>query len=142
VFASARRGRDLREVKGFVHSACRRDDRDLVTDRPGRTRTGLAERAVTAMSPHTDPKQVEAERFTADLATTLRRARECKEFEGLVLVAPPRFLGLLRAELDEQTRQTVVACQHKDLTLVEPRDLAPHLSDVFDAAAQKANRLL
>jgi protein required for attachment to host cells len=138
VFASAGRGRDLSEVQGFVHPAGRLDDRDLVSDRPGRTRTGLAGRAVTAMSPHTDPKRVEAERFAAGLATSLGRARERKEFEGLVLVAPPRFLGLLRDRLDGQTRQTVLACQHKDLTLVEARDLAPHLSAALDAAVRTA----
>jgi protein required for attachment to host cells len=140
LFASAGRGREVKEVKGFVHPAARQEDGDLVTDRPGRARAGLAGRAVTALSPHSDPKEIEAERFAAELAGSLGRARERKEFEGLMLVAPPHFLGLLRAHLDEQTRQTVLASAHKDLTLVAPCELAPHLSEVFAAAARTGSR--
>src|SRR5688572_5818972 len=117
VFASAGRGRDLTEVRGFVHPAGRQGDREILTDRAGRVRTGLAGRAVTALSPHTDPKEVEAERFAAELARVLDHAREREEFNALALIAPPHFLGLLRDRLDEQTRQRVVASEHKDLTL-------------------------
>jgi protein required for attachment to host cells len=96
----------------------------------------MAGQAVTAMPPHTDPKQVEADDFAAALAKGLRHAHDRGEFELLALVAAPRFLGLLRGDLDEQTRRCVVACEHKDLTLVHTHDLPAHLSDVLDAATR------
>jgi protein required for attachment to host cells len=136
VFTAPCTGGPLLETEGFVHPKSRLKGADIMTDRPGRVRTGLGGKSATAMPPQTDPKDVAAADFAAELVRVLERAREQGEFELLALVAPPRFLGLVRAGLDEQTRRRVVACLPKELTLLAALELPPHLSEVFDAAAR------
>jgi protein required for attachment to host cells len=96
-------------------------------------RTGLRGRGLTALPPHTAPKEIDADRFAVEVAHALRVGRERGEYDFLALVAPPRFLGLVRDKLDTQVRRRLVACVDKELTLAQPRELSPHLSDVFDA---------
>ena len=94
----------LLEIEGLLHSKGRLAARALVSDRPGRVRTGRGP-AVTAMSRHTNPKAVEAGTLAAELAHALRRACDRGEVESLAIVAPPQFLGLIRERLDPQTRK-------------------------------------
>ena len=136
VFSASCTGGPLLEVEGFVHPKSRLKDADIMSDRPGRVRTGLGGRSATAMPPHTDPKDVTAADFAAELVRVLERAREQGEFDLLALVAPPRFLGLVRAGLDEHTCERVVSWVDKELTLVNAQELPAHLTGVFDAAAR------
>jgi protein required for attachment to host cells len=136
VFSRSAKGAALHEVEGFVHPKGRMRDADLVTDRPGRVRTGLRGESVTTMSPHNDPKTVEAGRFAAELARSLRTALDKSEFDLLALVAPPKFLGLLRGELDEGLRRRVVASSTKDLILTRTDQLPAHLFEVLGQAGQ------
>jgi len=53
------------------------------------------------------------------------------EFQRLVLVAPPRFLGLLRSSLDTPTQQLVVGSLDKDLAKVKEADLIGHVGEVI-----------
>lgn len=136
VFSARCTGGPLLEVEGFVHPKSRLKGADIMTDRPGRVRTGLGGRSVTAMPPHTDPKDVAAADFAVELVQVLGRAREQGEFDLLALVAAPRFLGLVRTGLGEQTRKRVVSWVAKDLTLLNAQELPAHLTGVFDAAAR------
>ena len=56
--------------------------------------------------------------FARELAARLRQARVANTFERLVLVAPPKFLGLLRAQLDDPTSARVVGSLDKDLAAI------------------------
>jgi protein required for attachment to host cells len=139
VFALSGRGVPLLEVAGFVHPASRLNNRAMLSDRPGRVRNGLGGKSATAMPRHLDPKEAAAETFVAELVQMLQLARERGEFELLALVAPPRFLGLLRARLDRQTLERVVATVNKELTRLEPQALRTHLAEVLEAAARAEN---
>jgi protein required for attachment to host cells len=55
------------------------------------------------------------------------KGRTLHAFGKLVLVAEPRFLGMLRAALDPHTAALVVKTVHKDLPGVSEKDLASHL---------------
>jgi len=48
-----------------------------------------------------------------------------------VLVAPPRFLGLLRSSLDGPTAQLVMASLDKDLAASKKSELVERLSEVL-----------
>ncbi len=67
------------------------------------------------MEPTTDPKQREAQVFAADIARYIERGRHQGDFEALVLIAPPRFLGRLRAELTRPARDTLAGELDKNL---------------------------
>ena len=136
IFASCGNGSELREVEDFIDPRGRLKDGEVMADRPGRVRSAAGSHEVAALPPHSDQKVVEARRFAAELAGVLRAAHRRGTFDRLAIVAPPRFLGLMRESLDEQTGQRLVACVHKELTLLGPRDLPPHLAEVFDAATR------
>ena len=136
MFISSGNGSELREVEGFVHPRGRQRDGDVMADRPGRVRSTSGGPAVAALPPHANQKEVEAGRFATQLADVLRTAHQRGTFDQLAIVAPPRFLGLMRDSLDEQTTRRLVACVDKELTLLEPRSLPPHLAEVFTAASR------
>lgn len=89
---------------------------DLVTDHPGSQRQTGAVGMKAGLSPPTDPKEKEAIRFARTLAGRLRKGRTAREYDALVLVAPPHFLGILRGELDTETSDLIVKSQHHDYT--------------------------
>jgi protein required for attachment to host cells len=49
----------------------------------------------------------------------------------LVLVAPPRFLGLLRSSLDGPTAQLVMVSLDKDFAASKKSELVERLSEVI-----------
>ena len=46
-------------------------------------------------------------RFASAIVATLQAAREARRFQALVLVAAPRFLGVLHRHLDKSLQQCV-----------------------------------
>ena len=104
----------LQEVSDLSHPDSRLHDTELSSDLPGRTFDSQGQ-SRHAMEPATDPKQREAQVFAADIARYIERGRYQGDFEALVLVAPPRFLGRLRAELTRPARNTLAGELDKNL---------------------------
>ncbi len=104
--------------------------RDLKSDRPGRA-FGTAGSARHAMEPHHDYHVYEKHLFAKSMAKVLNEAALRKAFDRLILVAPPKTLGELRAELAEATSALVAGEINKDLTRTPDPDLPAHLSDVL-----------
>ena len=114
-------GRDEVALVGHLEDPLARlHDRDLVSDRPGRKfdRAPLTGGRRGATAHHAtggeaSPRKHEAESFARRIATELEHARQRGEFEGLIVMSGPGFLGLLRAALPESIH--VVAVVTKDL---------------------------
>lgn len=120
----------------MIHPRSRVKGSAILTSRPGRVRAGPDGRNVSAMSPHTEPKEVEAGRFAQSLSQLLRCGRHRGSFEQVAIAAPPHFLGLLRDQLDGRVRKCLVACLPKDYTLTPSQDLPPLLEGVRRAASR------
>jgi protein required for attachment to host cells len=88
--------------------------REQGTDRPGRRPggDGVSRSAVG----ETDFHQLAEQKFAAQIAADLYRMGHAQEFAALVVVAPPRMLGDLRAALHPEVTQRIVAEIPKDLT--------------------------
>ena len=82
--------------------------REQGTDRPGRTKDRFGQ-GRHAMEPRADWHRFEKARFAKDIARWLKGATNDNAFDRLVLIAPPQSLGDLRAELDKQTADRVIA---------------------------------
>jgi protein required for attachment to host cells len=97
--------------------------RDLVADKPGRAIDvgGLRRHA---MEPHTDPVRVAERDFFARIARDLSAAARAGRFDRLVLAAPARALGDLRAALPKTVAARVTAEIRKDLTKATPAEIA------------------
>ena len=112
---------DLDHPEGRLHAA------ELGTDRPGQVIDGHG-------TPHaTEPRQTAQEHETISFARTiahrLSAAGVARRFDALVLVAEPRFLGVLRAALDHGTQQRVRGEVRKRLIDATDADIAKHLID-------------
>jgi len=88
--------------------------REHGTDQPGRKHgaDGVSRSAIE----ETDWHQQAEERFAAAVADTLYQMEHAQEFQDLVVIAPPKMLGDLRAKLHREVADCVVAEVAKDLT--------------------------
>jgi protein required for attachment to host cells len=98
-------------------------DRDFNSDRPGRVapRTGGGT-IRSAIDGDRSPRDHEADLFARHVTRQLERAHRRGSFDKLVLMAPPAFLGMLRAALPKSLRGIVA--EEIDKALVhEPVDV-------------------
>jgi len=88
--------------------------REQGSDRPGRGHSpdGVSHSAIE----QTDWHQQAEQRFASVIADTLYRMEHAHQFDQLVMVAPPKMLGDLRARLHPEVAECVVAEVAKDLT--------------------------
>jgi protein required for attachment to host cells len=119
--------RALTELEDLVHPESRAADHDLVSDRGGRTFDSSRQGGRHAMEPQHTPKQVEIDNFARELAQRLDAARAKGEFDELILIAAPQFLGQLSAHLDEVTRRLVTRRIDKNLARHGLDDIADTL---------------
>lgn len=73
--------------------------------------------------------KVLARRFAREVADQLRRGALEKRYERLVVAAGPEFLGLLRDELDENTRAKITLELAKDLSKMRADKLRSFLPE-------------
>jgi protein required for attachment to host cells len=99
--------------------------RELGTDRPGRKpgADGVSRSAIE----QTDYHQQAETRFAADVAATLYEMEHAHEFDDLVVVAPPKMLGDLRAAMHPEVARLIVAEIPKDLVSQPLPEIARHI---------------
>jgi protein required for attachment to host cells len=103
-------------------------DRDLGSERPGRSYESFGSQR-HAIERENDPRQQEAVRFAKRISRRLDEARRKGEFDELIVVAGPPFLGLMRHEMSRPTRERVVHEIHKDLVHSPVESLRKHLPE-------------
>jgi protein required for attachment to host cells len=113
------RGRvgELTELHNLVHPEARLHERDLTSDRAGRTFES-ANDSRSAMEPQHTAKEHEAERFAAELAAEVERHCAEQGYRRLILVAPPRLLGYLRPRLGTRSREILAREIQKDYSAI------------------------
>jgi protein required for attachment to host cells len=111
VFESRGPGKGIDLVETIEHPEGRMRDRDIDSDRPGRSfRKDSGDPRRAAMSRKEGPHDRAVSNFARALTDKLQQARMENQYERLVLVAPPRLLGLLRSSLDGPTRWLTLKC--------------------------------
>lgn len=110
--------------------------REIEADRPGRTfdsggRGDAAAYGRHAYEPPTDPRRKQQTDFLKAVAELLEDAANKGSFDRLVLVAPPKALGDLRASLSKNVTRMVAEEIAKDLVNVPIHDLPERLRDVL-----------
>ncbi len=114
VFLSDGPDEPLKLVHDFEHPQSRAKGQDIYTDKP-------------RMEPYTLPKDQEAMIFAAEMAELLDLACSRNEYDQLIIVAPPNFLGSLRLKLTKQVQVRVVDEIAKDLVSLKPHELEARL---------------
>ena len=132
IFENGGPGKGLDLVQEIEHPEGRERNRDIDTDRPGRSfQSDGADPRRSSMSSEQSPHDRVVADFARDLTGKLEHARASNQYDRLVLVAPPRFLGLLRSSLDDATRKLVIGSLDKDLAKAKEDELAKQLGDVM-----------
>ena len=103
---------------------------ELGSDRPGRVHDRMGP-GRHAMAPRVDWHTQEKQVFLQAVAARLDRAAAEKAFDRLILVAPARALGELRAALGPAAAEQVAGELSKDLTKVPMHHLQGHLEDLI-----------
>jgi len=104
-----------------------RKDREIRTDAPGTAphSAGVAGRGVGAQGgghmsrpamEETDFHQQEEDRWVKEAADKLKERALRNDFDTLVIIAPPKALGVLRKELHKEVERRVVATFNKEMT--------------------------
>ena len=130
IFAADGPRKGLEEIAGLSQPAARLKEGDLVSDAPGRSFDSGGQ-GRHAMGNDSDHKHHEAESFAREIAGRIDAARKSRDFEQLILVAPPHFLGLLRRYLTPACAATVVATVNKNLVQHQLPDIRDHLPHTF-----------
>ena len=108
-------GTGLKPLAGAEYEADHRPSREIGTERPGRTHQSIGDGTRHALAPRVDWHEFEKHLFAKEMAALLDKACERRAYYSLVLVAPPRALGELRAALGKNALAKVTAELGKDL---------------------------
>ena len=124
VFKSARGLNKLAEIEDFIHSESRLTDKELMSDtsRISANRRG-------SLQPRTFPKDHEEQIFARQLGKHLKEIHSKEPYDELVLVASPRFLGMLRNELHASIANLVSYTIDKELIHSSKDQLLEHLKN-------------
>ncbi len=122
-------GRGFSELDEHLPKGPNLPAREIMADRPGRTFDSVG-KGRHGKEPPTDPREVEMRRFLSQVADRLNQAATQGSYDHLVLIAPPKALGLLRQELGGNAQGKLVAQLDKDLTKVALGDLPDHLQSL------------
>jgi protein required for attachment to host cells len=115
-------GTDMHLKRRLTDAAAHLRNQDLVSDKPGRVFDRAAPMSARrgAVSHHgtggeRSPRKHEALSFARAVVAELDKDRGAGEFDQLVLMAGPEFLGLLRESLPKTLEHLIAAEINKDL---------------------------
>ncbi|HAT31160.1 MAG TPA: host attachment protein [Janthinobacterium sp.] len=129
----------LRETETFINPGGRSDDKALRSDDKGRF-SGRGNHVNTA-EPAVDPVEHENEIFARDLAHYLDSARNAGRYGHLCLIAPPKFLGLIRGQLHKEVQKMISAELPKDISNLTVAQVEAYLREnIISALAPTAAR--
>ena len=127
-------GKGLRLAGRLTDAAAHLHNRDMLSDKPGRVfdhappssgrRGGVGHHSTGG---ERTPRKHEAESFARTITQELDRARREGEFDRLVVMAGPGFLGLLRLSLSKALKSTVAAEVDKDLVHQSDAAIIAHM---------------
>ena len=129
IFELSKKNAPLKELQGFANTASRSHEHNLTSDLPGRVNNST--HGSHKLSSHTSPKEHETVEFARTLGSHLDEALNRGEFDKLVIMSPPGFLGHLRKEMSYETSKHVVSEIDKNLVRHSTSDIQSHLPYSF-----------
>ena len=101
------------------------------TSRPGRTNESQPGVIRKSALDETDFHQLAKSKFAGEISDRLEIAANRDEFDRLVLVAPPKTLGELRAQFSTKISSRIVAEINRDLTRHPIEDIEKQVASAF-----------
>jgi protein required for attachment to host cells len=126
IFEVAEKDRRLLEIQDFVNPEARMSERELQSDLQGRV-YGYGEHYRAHSATEMVGVEHANELFGKELGRFLDKARTDHRYDRLYLIAPPKFLGLLRHKLSKEVQKLVAEEIDKDLSWLSEHDINRHL---------------
>ena len=112
----------LVEVEDLLNPEGRLQDREIASDALGRW-SGPDRPGGNSMPGEVGPAEHVARVFAKRIGDYLDKARNERRYDRLFLVAPPKFLGLMRKELGKEVEKLVSQDLSKDLSWFNAREI-------------------
>lgn len=125
-FIMASRNQPLHELDDMTHAEGRMRDQDEVSDKQGGLAGGHGEGGHAFEAP-TDIKHHEAQVFAKQIADKLEHGRVNRDYDQLILVAAPAFLGVLRQELNDHVACLISSSLDKNLVAEKEDVIRNHI---------------
>ena len=119
----------IKFVKGLEFPEGRDKIHEFTAERP--TLKGYTRTHKHTTGTEVDIERQLAQRFSKAIAEVLEKSRCKSDFESLILVAPPKFLGELRNSLTEETKKLVRGSLNKEMTLAPEAEIFSAVKDLF-----------
>ncbi len=116
----------LIESGDYVHPQSRLREQDLVSDGPGSAGDSGGP-GKHSMGHEQEARHREAETFARELMAEVDKLRQKTDLRRIYLVAAPKFLGLLRANISKQCQDLLHGEVNKDLVTHDSADIRAHL---------------
>lgn len=114
-----------------------RRNRDIKTDKPGRAFDSTGQHR-HALEPHSDPARNDERHFLKSVVDRVDAARKDGALTGVIVVAPPRVLGELRALMPPALSKIVTHEVDRDLAHATIDDIRDHVGEaIFPANAKR-----
>lgn len=110
----------LVEIEDFLNPDARLHERELVSDAQPRLRGSSGEHSAREA---TGAVEHQVELFAKRIGEYLNKARNERRYDQVFLVAPPKFLGLIRKELGKEVEKLVSDELSKDLSWFNAREI-------------------
>lgn len=132
------RGQTLALLKEFVHAASRAKAADLVSDQPGRLQqsgrlgvSGIPGKGSRSRAETANPKEIAWREFASILSAILEQGLKNMEYQKLILIASPHFLGLMRQKISEQVTKRMLLSVDKDYVHLPLEELRLKLKELI-----------
>lgn len=116
----------LVEIETMIHPEAKLHEQDITSDLPGKAKAANGAGG-HAYDNETNVKKHELSVFAKHIAERLEAAENDNVFHNLLLVASPKMLGELRAQLPNRIREKTVFELDKNLTQCKPAEIRAHL---------------
>lgn len=116
------RGQHLEEIEDLLNPEGRAHDRELISDAHPRF-SGHGGGGQGSDRQQTSAQEHAIDLFAKRIADYLDKARTGQRYDRMHLIAPPKFLGLLRKALGKETARLVADELPKDLSWLNAREI-------------------
>jgi protein required for attachment to host cells len=124
----------LEPILGDVASGLHHDNRDIVSDRPGRGSSGGGQHH--AYEAEHDPKKLEKHNFVRAIAQALETVLDQHQFGRLVLVAPARSIGEFRSVASDKVKHVLWREVPKEMANLTNAQIHDHLVPLLQQPAK------
>ncbi|MGE0174137.1 MAG: host attachment protein [Oligoflexales bacterium] len=118
-------------IQEVLHPKGRLQNREIDSDAPGRSFqswSGTEKRH--ALSTEESTHQHESKKFAAEIDELLKKGRVEHSFDELILMAEPRFLGMMLSELDQPTKRLLVEQVQKDIVQMTDHQIIQNIKEI------------